>query len=206
MATWAQCCEGPCGMLIGAMPLGVKMGDVPTWIGAIGATVAAGGALWTLASQRNQIDEQRRFIGRQDVVLAHQLTEFQALAEVRRWEQAKQIKRTAKDRPYPMYAASGFDGSSGLAIDVMNGSDAPIYQVAVVGDVESAGVALVRPEGGWEDAPVQTLAPGLTARFFLVPGKMRDAYITQPLVSFDDKSDQRWSLDEYHDLQPVAEN
>ncbi|MGW7260805.1 hypothetical protein [Streptomyces sp. NPDC054834] len=51
---------------------GINWGDVPTWVGAVFAAAAAGAAVWTLKSQRDQIGEQRDFIAEQRALIAEQ--------------------------------------------------------------------------------------------------------------------------------------
>ncbi|MFF5020230.1 hypothetical protein [Streptomyces sp. NPDC001165] len=47
----------------------VDWGDVPTWLGGVFAAFAAYGAIATMKSQRQQIDEQRQFIRIQTALL-----------------------------------------------------------------------------------------------------------------------------------------
>lgn len=67
-------------------------GDVPTWVGATFAALAAGAAVWTLKSQRDQIGEQRSFIAEQSANLALERQELMAVVQERREEQARAIK------------------------------------------------------------------------------------------------------------------
>lgn len=50
----------------------INWGDAPTWLGAVFAAAAAGAAVWTLKSQRDQIGEQRVFIAEQRALIAEQ--------------------------------------------------------------------------------------------------------------------------------------
>lgn len=50
----------------------INWGDAPTWLGAVFAAMAAGAAMWTLKSQRDQIGEQRVFIAEQRSLIAEQ--------------------------------------------------------------------------------------------------------------------------------------
>ncbi|MEU6774683.1 hypothetical protein [Streptomyces sp. NPDC046759] len=55
----------------------INWGDVPTWLGAIFAAAAAGAAVWTLKSQRDQIGEQRAFIAEQAANLRRERQQLQ---------------------------------------------------------------------------------------------------------------------------------
>ncbi|MFC4500661.1 MULTISPECIES: hypothetical protein [Streptomyces] len=50
----------------------INWGDAPTWAGTVFAAAAAAAAIWTLKSQRDQIDEQRDFIAEQRTLIADQ--------------------------------------------------------------------------------------------------------------------------------------
>lgn len=50
----------------------IDWGDAPTWAGTVFAAAAAAAAIWTLKSQRDQIDEQRDFIAEQRALIADQ--------------------------------------------------------------------------------------------------------------------------------------
>jgi len=70
-------------------------GDAPTWLGTLFAAAAATAAIWTIASQRQQIAEQRQFIGEQSATMALERAELQAAGEERRWAQARLVRLAA---------------------------------------------------------------------------------------------------------------
>ncbi|MFD9651753.1 hypothetical protein [Streptomyces mirabilis] len=92
----------------------IDWGDAPTWLGAVFAAAAAGAAVWTLKSQRDQIDEQRRFIAEQSMNLGLERQALLAAAQERHEAQARKI------RLYPQ---------APTYVQVVNDSDDPIYDV-----------------------------------------------------------------------------
>ncbi|RSS57460.1 hypothetical protein [Streptomyces sp. WAC01280] len=96
---------------------GIDWGNVPTWLGASFAAGAALAAFLTLASQRRQIREQRKFIEEQSATLALERQELLAVARDRTQAQARQVRMLMD--------------LSGRGVRVTNGSDAPIRDVVV---------------------------------------------------------------------------
>ncbi|MFI5685888.1 hypothetical protein [Streptomyces sp. NPDC051636] len=95
----------------------INWGDVPTWLGTLFAAAAAGAAVWTMKSQRDQIREQRVFIGEQSATMALERAELRAAAEDRRWAQARRVRMmqrrlarrpTTRARPFP--TTTGWSG------------------------------------------------------------------------------------------------
>jgi hypothetical protein len=69
----------------------INWGDAPTWAGAIFAAAAAAFTFITLRSQRQQLGEQRTFIGEQLVNLQAERDALAAAARARRSAQARQV-------------------------------------------------------------------------------------------------------------------
>ena len=91
----------------------VQLGDLPEWLAAVGTVGALGGALWQIRVERN-----RRLA--QD---AHD-------REENRREQARKIAcwpGESEDVPGPMDPWWG----TSTPIDLVNGSDQPVYNVVV---------------------------------------------------------------------------
>lgn len=92
----------------------IDWGDAPTWLGAFFAAAAAGAAVWTLKSQRDQIDEQRLFIQEQSRNLELERRELLAAAQDRREAQARKIHMYMQQPAY---------------VQVVNNSADPITEV-----------------------------------------------------------------------------
>jgi len=148
----------------------MEPGDLATWVGSSFAAIAAGATLWTLKSQRDQIGEQRRFIGEQSATLALERAELRAAAEDRRTAQARQIGMRTD------HAGSGSEGRLIWLVDVLNDSDTAIRDVQVrfgtahiassVHDVRMVGdLPLQTQLGGAREQPVHTLGPGRMVQF-----------------------------------------
>lgn len=107
----------------------IDWGDAPTWVGAIFAAAAAAFTFITLRNQRQQLDEQRVFIGEQLVNLQAERDALAAAAQDRRSAQARQV--TLRTRL--VIGPDGPDAADGCYLQavVHNGSDRPITDVDV---------------------------------------------------------------------------
>ncbi|WP_392967206.1 hypothetical protein [Streptomyces sp. LN245] len=176
-------------------------GDLATWVGSSFAAVAAGATLWTLKSQRDQIAEQREFIGEQSATMALERAELHAAAEDRKWAQARQIRMSHRVIP-------SVDVSDGVLWKVMveNGSDAPAHGLTVrFGTAYLADeVHEATPDGGRGErwvVPLHLLGPGRDAWFTSQRWSETTAHNSRPSLEFTDDNGVRWTLDSYGKLE-----
>ncbi|MEU0433709.1 hypothetical protein ABZ153_19115 [Streptomyces sp. NPDC006290] len=168
----------------------INWGDAPTWLGAVFAAAAAAAAVWTLKSQRDQIDEQRAFIAEQSATLALERAALVDAATDRRREQAETI---AWERV-------------GWALVLTNHGRAPITDVH-----------LQHPSGALDTGTVETTAASVfgimldpVTEPYPVLGSGQQLGCTRPdrgpepvVALFTDDSGVRWGLDEYGKLDEV---
>ncbi|MFI1923436.1 hypothetical protein [Streptomyces sp. NPDC020377] len=172
----------------------IDWGDVPTWMGALFAALAAGAAVWTLKSQRDQIDEQREFIAKQAEVLNVE-------RDVLILERKERIERQAR-----MIRLGGYRYDGMLSADdqpasviVHNSSDAEIRDIAVCfGHLGPAIEAHAWGElGRREELP---LTVPMLSRDAMCYFEARDWQASDdprtyvPRVSFTDSNGRRWCL------------
>lgn len=187
---------------------GIDWGDAPTWLGACFAAAAAGAAVWTLASQRRQITEQREFIGEQSATLALERAELNAAAEDRKWAQARQVRM--------QHHEEGTRGNSGRLISadhwevvVQNSSDAPIHQLEVrFGSAYVAAEVYELPATPIDSEerrthPLYLLGPNRSARFASQRWPEATVHNNRPQLTFTDDNGRRWNLDSYGKLAEV---
>jgi hypothetical protein len=196
----------------------IDWGDVPTWLGAVFAAGAAGAAVWTLASQRAQIREQREFIAVQSANLALERAELEASLEERRREQARQIRFEVSQNA----ESQGIDERGQhipaeefyICGHVRNESREPLREVTVrVGEVDM-------PEAWeFEDVTINYSRVKMRGSEYLVPplliaaetnvtfraGPYRGELIDRPVLLFTDNNGVRWCLDEDGDLSRAAQ-
>ncbi|MFR0354150.1 hypothetical protein [Streptomyces sediminimaris] len=189
-------------------------GDLATWVGSCFAAVAAAATLWTLKSQRDQITEQRHFIGEQSATMALERAELRAAAEDRKWSQARQV---AMEQSKAGGSPDGYGGLNGdhdrWDVTVQNGSDAPLHQLQVrFGDSYTATDAWEWPHydhyvrgasahGDRLALPVFLLGPGRAVRMEsqrLTPATVHN---NRPMLFFTDDNGVRWSLDSHGKLE-----
>lgn len=189
-------------------------GDLATWVGSSFAAIAAGATLWTLKSQRDQIGEQRVFIGEQSATLALEREALRAAAEDRRWAQARQVHMHH-------HKGSSTTDSEGNPVEddhwivtVANSSDAPVHGVEV-----RFGTAYLAAEvyelaptarhnlgaqlGDRLVAPVHLLGPGRVIRFLSQRWSSSTVHNNRPTATFSDDSGVRWTLDSHGKLDEV---
>ncbi|MDX2616132.1 hypothetical protein [Streptomyces stelliscabiei] len=187
---------------------GIDWGDAPTWLGACFAAAAAAAAVWTLASQRRQITEQREFIGEQSATLALERAALSAAAEDRKWAQARQVVMHHEQH------GLGFtifdEGVPGTGpywiVTVRNSSDAPIRQLKMM-----FGTAYIATEV-YEEAvtatqsderrthPLALLGPNRQARFCSPRWSEERVQNNRPQLTFTDDDGHRWNLDSFGSL------
>lgn len=193
-------------------------GDLATWVGSSFAAIAAGATLWTLKSQRDQIGEQRTFIGEQRTFMAEQsatLTleraELQAVAEDRKWAQARGV---GMDQRMDGGEPDGHGGLTGepdhWTVTVQNRSGAPVHQLEVrFGTAYLAAEAYEWPEfwaggsgpaGGRLPLPVFLLGPDRAVQFISQTWSSTTVHNNRPTLSFTDDNGVRWTLDSYGKL------
>jgi hypothetical protein len=196
----------------------IDWGDVPTWLGAVFAAGAAGAAVWTLASQRAQIREQREFIAVQSANLALERAELEASLEERRREQARQIRFEVSRE-----AESGGLDERGHRIPseeyyllghVRNESREPLREVTVrVGELEmpeawefddvTINYTRVKMRTGEELTPPLLIAAETNVTFRA--GPYRGELTDRPVLLFTDNNGVRWRFDEHGDLSRAAQ-
>lgn len=190
----------------------VDWGDVPTWFGAGFAALAFGAAAWTLKSQRDQISEQRTFIGEQSATLVLEREALRAAAEDRKWEQARQIEMLS----HMGYELTDSEGNAVEAdhwvVTIVNESDAPIHGVEVrFGDAYRASDVFECARGlsDWvvgerQATPVYLLGPGRASRFLSQSLSSATLHNSRPSVAFTDDDGVRWTLDTHGKLEEAS--
>ncbi|MEU0937615.1 hypothetical protein [Embleya sp. NPDC005971] len=175
----------------------IEWGDAPTWIGAIGASLAAWAAFWTLNSQRRQIAAQQAFIEEQSDVLALQRAALIQDAEDRRTAQARMVRVQARMRGYTW------------RVCVVNNSDQPISEVnARFGEGYPTAEALVTGTANEREirmgVPVAFLGPGRTA--FLDSPSLSEATLeaSPPTVTFVGVDGTTWETDQHNHVRPAS--
>lgn len=191
----------------------VDWGDVPTWLGAIFAASAAGAAVWTLKSQRDQIGEQRDFIAEQSVTLALEREALRAAAEDRKWAQARQVRMTFHEAGERADSEGNWVEGDHWVATVVNTSEAPVHDVDVrFGEASRAAdvYEALRRSQGWNPgerlvAPVHLLGPGRAAQFSSQTGSASWIHNNRPSAYFRDDSGLRWSLDSAGKLEEAPD-
>lgn len=196
----------------GAPVSGVNWGDVPTWLASVFAGGAALFAYQTIKSQREQIGEQRVFIGEQSATLELERAELRAAAEDRRWAQARLVRMDH-------HKAGGEIDGQGVRTEgdhwdviVVNGSDAEVHRVEVrFGTAYTASEVFEWLPGWSPESPAQRgdrltalvdlIGPRRAARFLSQRWQAATVHNNRPTVYFTDNSGVRWSLDSYGKLE-----
>jgi hypothetical protein len=192
----------------------VDIGDLATWVGSSLAAVAAGATLWTLKSQRDQIREQRAFIGEQSATMALEREALRATAEDRKWSQARQIRMHHHKGGSTTDGEGNTVGPTHWIVTVLNTSDAPVhgvevrfgtaYMAAEVYELApSATNNLGAQLGDRLVAPVHLFGPGRAIRFLSQRWSAATVHNNRPGVTFKDDSGVAWSLDSYGKLEEV---
>ncbi|MCX5423669.1 hypothetical protein [Streptomyces sp. NBC_00078] len=190
-------------------------GDLATWVGSSFAAIAAGATIWTLKSQRDQIDEQRQFIAEQSATLALERAELWAAAQDRKIAQARQVGMTVQ-----LWARSGVPGDANgepipdtFRIEVRNLSIEPIHEVtvrfgeqeaheasaAVETDLIRRGLTVVT-DGPRLNVPVPLVGAGRIYLFTSGP-LFEEVDRHRPALLFTDNAGVRWRLNEHGDLR-----
>ncbi|CAM5330453.1 hypothetical protein SALBM311S_05777 [Streptomyces alboniger] len=190
-------------------------GDLATWVGSSFAAIAAGATIWTLKSQRDQIDEQRQFIAEQSATLVLERAELRAAAHDRKIAQARQVEMTVN-----LWAQSGVPADANgepipdtFRIEVRNLSIEPIHEVtvrfgeqeaheasaAVETDLIRRGLTVVA-DGPRLNVPVPLVGAG---RIYLFTSGtlLADVDRHRPALLFTDNAGVRWRLNEHGDLR-----
>jgi hypothetical protein len=170
---------------------GINWGDVPTWVAGTFAAAAAFYTRGMLQSQRQQIDEQRRFIAEQSANLSLERQALQAQADERKFAHARQIEAERWQN----------------VLRVRNLSDSPITDVDVkFGDRPAVKAHQVVPAGignhelysGDFEIPVELIGPGRLYAFVdSVDRRTEDAAV----LFFTDEDGTQWQLDEKGKLE-----
>ncbi|MFF8534205.1 hypothetical protein ACF07B_20000 [Streptomyces sp. NPDC015532] len=193
-------------------------GDLATWVGSSFAAIAAGATIWTLKSQRDQIDEQRHFIAEQSATLALERAELRAAAHNRKIAQARQVEMTVN-----LWLQSGAPADANgepipdtFRLEVRNLSVEPIHEVTVrFGEHEAQeasaavetellrrGLTIV-PDGPRLNVPVPLVGAGRIYLFTSDP-LLVEINRHRPALLFKDNAGIRWRLNEHGDLREFA--
>lgn len=164
--------------------------------------------MWTLASQRRQISEQREFIGEQSATLALERAALSAAAEDRKWEQARQVgmRQEKHGSGSTAYVAGRPVSGWYWVVTVTNSSDAPLRQLEM-----GFGTAYVATEVHEEAViptqsderrthPLPLLGPNRQARFYSPRWPEATVENNRPRLIFTDDSGRRWTLDSFGSL------
>ena len=187
----------------------IDWGDAPTWVGAFFAAGAAAGSIWTLASQRAQIKEQREFIALQSANLVLERAELEATLAERRSEQARHVhvEVTRERTEGPLDDRGGRTSSREYTfyVFVRNGSSAPVRDVtAYVGDIEAStawrfGISVSKQLGALKlregDEPVPVPVAGATTNLAFPFGPFTGDLSGPVKVLLTDNNGIRWRLD-----------
>ncbi|MGW9031482.1 hypothetical protein ACWGQ5_47210 [Streptomyces sp. NPDC055722] len=194
---------------------GINWGDVPTWLGAIFAALAAAAAVWTLKSQRDQIREQRAFIGEQSATMELERAELRAVAEDRRTAQAKRVRMHHRKAG----ATTDWQGAEvpddHWVVTVINESDAPVHQAEVRFGTGHIASDVHEWRVGWNEArelqgerwmtPLHLLGPGRAAQFQSQHWSPTTVHNNRPTLYFTDDDGVRWSLNSYGKLDETEQ-
>jgi len=186
----------------------VDWGDAPTWITAVFAGGAALFAGMTIRSQRQQIDEQRVFIGEQSANLLLERELLRAQADDRRRAQARAIK---------MSASMGYSDPSGdlpdvWQVTVANRTEEPITDVWVrFGDTYTALTAKRVsergvPQGSQRSVPMDVIGPDRISRF--ESARLSEVALENapPALLFRDAAGVRWRLDQRNVVEEIGDD
>lgn len=173
----------------------------------------AGGAAWfayqTIKSQREQIREQRQFIAEQSANLALERAELRAVADDRKWAQARQVvmQRAKFDRAgvgFWRVTVHNFSNASVHGVEVRFGSAylaSEVYEWPINEHPRDDGVPGHPYRGERLMTPVHLLGPGRAVLFLSQHWPSVTAHNNRPVVFFTDDSGVRWSLDTYGKLE-----
>ncbi|MEU5908929.1 hypothetical protein ABZ780_31760, partial [Micromonospora sp. NPDC047467] len=163
-----------------------------------------GAAVWTLASQRSQIREQRQFIAEQSANLALEREELRAAAAARREAQAKQVHMNYQVEGGSWDSEGNVVGYDHWEVRIRNGSDDPLrdvevrfgtaYLAAEVYEVPPSAFSGPNP-GERRSLPVHLLGPGRVLRFLSPQWSEATVDNNRPTLFFTDDGGVRWALD-----------
>ncbi|MFF4803426.1 hypothetical protein ACFY1U_34355 [Streptomyces sp. NPDC001351] len=187
----------------------INWGDVPTWLGTTFATAAAGAAVWTLKSQRDQIREQRVFISEQSATMELERAELRATAEDRRVAQARQVRMYHSQQNADAAARSMLrrdpDAIPGhWSVEVVNDSEAPLRDLEVRFGSAYTAAEVYESRGSVRGErltlPVAILGARRRAEFLSQRYSPATLHNNRPTLYFTDDGEVRWSLDSYGKL------
>ncbi|MFE7388371.1 hypothetical protein [Streptomyces sp. NPDC057582] len=186
----------------------VDWGDAPTWIAAIFAGGAALFAGMTIRSQRQQIDEQRAFIGEQSANLLLERELLRAQADDRRRAQARAVTMFSRQ----VYTTEEADFADVWQVWVSNPTDEPITDVWVrFGDTYTALNAstlndLEQPVGSPRGVPVDVVGPH--RRFRFDSSRLPETALENhpPVLLFKDAAGVRWRLDQRGVVEEIGDD
>lgn len=199
-----RCCRAAARSTLPIMR-GIDWGDAPTWIAGGFAAVAAFYARGTLKSQQNQIAEQREFIAEQSANLHLERQALSADLEDRRSSQARQVRIKHLAYGAELNDESGqLEGADQWYLTVVNGSDAPLYDVSVFfGDAPARWVQSPGRAGG---QPLRVLARSMEAEFESPVFESTRLAGARGVVRFKDDQGVTWRLRPDEQLEEITDS
>ncbi|MFJ2292116.1 hypothetical protein ACIOG7_10445 [Streptomyces sp. NPDC087894] len=186
----------------------VDWGDAPTWIAAIFAGGAALFAGMTIRSQRQQIDEQRAFIGEQSANLLLERELLRAQADDRKRAQARSITMSAS----MAFTIDDADFPDVWQVTVSNPTEEPMTDVWVrFGDTYtalSARTVTARgvPRNSTRGVPVDVIGPNRRFRFDSSSRPGAALENDPPVLLFRDTAGTRSRLDQRGVIQEIDDD
>jgi hypothetical protein len=121
----------------------INLGDLPTWVAALGTVGALGAALWQINTER-----QRRHEREEQERAEQHLAQARLIAAVRG----------------PIRPAGEFTRDGQTGIDLINGSAEPVYRLVVaIVSIQGAGMPTIEKWVEWRDSDYGHPVPVTTA-------------------------------------------
>ncbi|MFI9501023.1 hypothetical protein ACIG92_24535 [[Kitasatospora] papulosa] len=182
---------------------GIDWGDAPTWIAGGFAAVAAFYTRSTLKSQQSQIAEQREFIAQQSANLALERQALTADLADRRSSQARQVRLSEQAHGAELNDETGqLENANQWFVTVVNGSDAPLYDLSVTfGEQPATWVESPGRAGG---QPLRILARSKSAEFSSPLFRDTELGSSRAVLQFKDDDGIAWKLHANERLEKVA--
>ncbi|MDT0387836.1 hypothetical protein [Streptomyces dubilierae] len=175
-------------------------GDLATWVGSTFAAIAAGATLWTLKSQRDQIDEQRQFIAEQSATLALERQELLANAQDRREEQARKINIEVTP---PYVKVLNFSDDPVTDVRCLEDGQPPIRAASSRAEGAEAALSMVLEQlQGQEQTHIDTLGVGRIGWFQRRSDPSRTGAVE---IAFTDAAGVRWVKTHLGELRQADE-
>jgi hypothetical protein len=205
--------------------MSIHLGDLPTWIAALGGTGAAAAALRQMTLQRRQLANQQQALEaeternrKRDELLTRQLRDFDQRARTWQRRQAEKITVDFTSTTTPPPNVTVKEGDSVHAVMVINDSDRPIRDVAAlitINDSDSQRASQQRwynpaTEPATGDYGVTKTTGYDRADLMKVGDRVEFAFVwststpgSRLTAQFTDDTGLRWQIDQNLHLQPV---